>query len=161
MSQDNVIRGNWELQGMTGYFELALHIPKWHGWLEQCGQRMDMNMNMVIAQNNVWGSGYDTAGSWVAEGYTHHNHVFFKKQYLGAHSVTYQGTYVGGAHPRVTGKWWMSGDQGSFELTQQAHEHHWYPKYEPEVVEFNEDEYWTEEVVTEEIVTEEVVEEYY
>ena len=88
---------------------------KCEGWWEQAGfGRQPMN-NLVIqfSSGELSGSGDDIVGPFVLSGRIEDDQILIRKQYLGQHSIDYQGTthgegvYFGdwSMHGFVGGKW--------------------------------------------------------
>lgn len=98
------------------YEQLEGKDIEWEGWYEQHGQRQPMKFdNMHIGLNGVIeGSGSDTVGSFRIFGQvTRHGSVNFTKQYIGKHSVAYQGVIQ---DSKMSGNWRIGNYSGNFEI---------------------------------------------
>ena len=88
----------------------------------QQGQRNEMQLEMDVCQNGVYGQGSDKFGSFVIRGQLQGNQLNFVKQYNGAHQVVYQGTLVAqGDQWIVNGNWMIPGNATeTFQLQKQG-----------------------------------------
>jgi len=116
-----LFQGNWEIpDNNTGEFEIECHIPKWKGYYKQGGEKKDMQLNLSISQDGVYGQGTDVNGFFVCRGEMKDNgEVLFRKQYLGKWFVDYYGQYKEGSdnHVKVKGHWSLQGETPEeFEL---------------------------------------------
>merc|ERR1712093_741781 len=87
------LTGRWEIPGnCEGIFRIQTGWQSWKGGFWQ-GDFYAMNLdNMYVGQDGVRGSGYDDkVGAFVLNGWRNGNTVCFAKQYIGAHTVYYQG----------------------------------------------------------------------
>lgn len=61
------------------------------------------------------GKGHDDIGEFILQGYVEPNGTaHFEKQYLGKHTVLYEGQLEG---ERITGEWSVQGISDTFEMT--------------------------------------------
>ena len=82
------------------------------GWWEQTGlgrQSMD-DLRLRFSAGTISGTGVDVVGEFEVHGTVHHGDVLLKKQYVGAHQVTYFGTFDG--EGTLQGKWSIFGVGG-------------------------------------------------
>ena len=77
---------------------------------------------MSISTGGVYGQGWDQIGFFVCRGEVKGSHVYFRKQYVGQHSVDYWGEFHGTdhhGHGNVNGNWCITSsphDIGTFHL---------------------------------------------
>ena len=91
------------------------HDIEWNGHFEQFGNKTDMSFrDMQLSQDGkITGGGKDAVGEFHITGALSGDQIDFKKQYVGAHAVTYCGALNNGV---ITGKWDLNGMNGGFEL---------------------------------------------
>ena len=78
---------------------------------------------MSISTAGVYGQGHDKVGYFVCRGEVQGSKVYFRKQYIGAHSVDYWGEFHAHGHHHghgsVDGNWCITSsphDVGTFHL---------------------------------------------
>merc|ERR1711957_99421 len=87
------VTGRWEIPGnCDGTFWLK--VKEWKGWYKQGGDKNDMDLDMQVSPEGVFGLGMDVVGKFVIRGYYDPNQscVSFVKQYIGQHAVHYNGS---------------------------------------------------------------------
>ena len=93
-NDNGLVTGTWEIPGnCDGTFTIYVKVPRWEGWYEHANEKVEMNLNLAVSSEGVWGSGNDEIGHFVIKGYCDPNQscVTFVKQYLGKHKVHYNG----------------------------------------------------------------------
>lgn len=111
-----VMAGKWEIPGnCDGTFNIMPGWQKWKGGFWQGGNFSEMVIDeMYIGPGGVRGRGSDAVGAFVVQGYTHGDQVSFAKQYIGQHTVFYNGQWQG---KNVVGRWQIPGNcDGTFRL---------------------------------------------
>lgn len=123
--EDGMIQGKWSIpNNCDGTFGIVMNVEKCKGWYEQEGQKTDMELELSIDENGVFGIGKDPIGNFVVRGLykktgpLQPNKVMFVKQYVGAHVVNYEGKVHG---QTIKGEWEMEGFKGKFELKKDKH----------------------------------------
>jgi hypothetical protein len=97
--------GTWNLQGLSDSFEMSRAEKSWSGVYVQDGNEIPMAFNhMNIWNNLIEGRGSDEVGEFTISGDLKPNgQVNFVKQYIGQHSVQYEGQYVD--NKIISGQW--------------------------------------------------------
>merc|ERR1712029_142985 len=112
-----ILSGNWEIPGnCEGRFRIQTGWQKWKGGFWQGDfYAMDLD-NMYVGETGVTGCGYDEkVGYFKISGWKNGDTVCFAKEYIGAHTVFYQGTLNG---RYLAGRWEIPGNcEGKFGLT--------------------------------------------
>lgn len=111
-----VMAGKWEIPGnCDGTFNIMPGWQRWRGGFWQGGSFNEMVIDeMYIGKGGVKGRGSDAVGAFYCQGYTNGDHVSFAKQYVGAHTVFYNGRWEG---KNVVGRWQIPGNcDGTFRL---------------------------------------------
>ena len=95
--QGERITGTWELQGFSDTFEMTRADKRWAGVYMQDGQETEMIFDhMNIWNNRIQGRGSDEVGDFEINGeFKPNGQVNFVKQYIGQHTVQYEGQYDG------------------------------------------------------------------
>merc|ERR1712226_859093 len=107
--QNDIWAGNWCIPGQPQErFQLRCQSPRWVGAFWQNGQPNNMQLDMHVGPQGVFGRGHDNVGSFVIRGETHGNQVNFAKQYIGAHTVLYSGRCTGWNN--IQGTWQIPGN---------------------------------------------------
>lgn len=116
--EGSALKGTWSIpDNADGDFEIKLDSAGWNGWFEQGGDKKDMELDMSIGGDAVFGSGVDAVGSFIVRGTFDEGSgdCNFAKQYIGQHQVLYFGKNNGQA---VRGKWTIPDNcEGKFKLT--------------------------------------------
>jgi len=116
------VKGRWEIPGnCDGTFWLKMKVPSWKGWYKQGGEKNQMDLDLQVSSEGVFGLGKDGVGQFVMRGYNDplQSCVSFIKQYLGAHQVHYNGSMWNKEDGKreIKGTWNISGDyHGYFKL---------------------------------------------
>ena len=103
--QGDRISGTWNLQGLSDTFEMSIADKSWSGVYMQDGKEIFMVFkHMNIWNNLIEGRGSDEVGEFTISGDLKPNgQVNFVKQYIGQHSVQYEGQYVD--NKIISGQW--------------------------------------------------------
>jgi len=114
----DVWAGRWYINqnGDGGNFQLRHDAPRWRGAFWQQGQKNNMQLDMSVTQQGVFGTGHDQVGRFVIRGDVNGNQVHFAKSYVGQHTVLYNGWLQG--FNDIRGQWQIqsTGQQGKFHL---------------------------------------------
>jgi len=111
-----VMSGKWEIPGnCDGTFNIMPGWQRWRGGFWQFDNFSEMVIDeMYIGAGGVRGRGSDAVGAFVVQGYTNGDQVSFAKQYIGQHTVFYNGKWEGRT---VVGRWQIPGNcDGTFRL---------------------------------------------
>lgn len=112
------MRGTWNLEGLSGSFEMSRADKRWSGVYTQ----EDMGVEMAFDHMNIWnnlieGRGADEVGEFTISGdQKPDGQVNFVKQYIGQHSVQYEGQLVN--NKIISGQWKIpsKNSSGTFEI---------------------------------------------
>lgn len=115
---NGVIEGTWTLQGMSGQFRIAMDdVEVWKGFYMQNGSKHQMELNLSVDKNGVFGTGSDSVGQFIIRGQNNDGHIKFSKAYTGKHTLTYTGPLsINGEERVIKGFWGGQGAYGEFEL---------------------------------------------
>jgi len=85
---------------------------RWRGYYVQFGRRADMELNLEFRDGDVHGEGEDPVGWFIITGTydVDDGKVLVQKEYLGRHTVIYDG--VAGADRHLRGDWTFRHSQG-------------------------------------------------
>ena len=99
------ITGRWNVQGLSDTFEMTRCDKRWAGVYMQDGNEVEMIFNHLnIWNNRINGRGKDEVGEFEINGeFKSNGQVTFTKQYIGQHSVLYEGQYDG--NRIISGQW--------------------------------------------------------
>jgi len=88
----------------------------WHGHYINLNQKADMDFSLKFRDHKVRGKGHDPVGDFVWSGTYNNEHqtVSLTKQYVGKHSVKYEGKRS--AKLSFQGTWTIGDTHGEFEL---------------------------------------------
>jgi len=114
--RQGVMTGKWEIPGnCDGTFNICPGWQKWKGGFWQFGQSTEMVLDqMYVGESGVVGRGWDNVGAFVINGWVDGDQVAFAKQYIGQHTVFYNGQWNGNY---ISGRWQIPGNcDGSFSL---------------------------------------------
>lgn len=92
----------------------AQKVVAWEGWYEQKGGQYPMKIdNLIVNPTGVMtGNGSDKIGAFTINGFMSQNGTFsFTKQYIGKHSVNYNGSVGSGT---LQGNWTLQQHTGTF-----------------------------------------------
>ena len=115
--EGGTITGTWEIpDNCDGEFEIKMKTEQWTGWFDQGGQQHEMELDLTVDDNGVFGMGSDSVGTFVIRGDYDPDAgtIQFVKSYHGKHKVNYKGTLEDDI---VKGEWDLQGSGGEFELT--------------------------------------------
>jgi hypothetical protein len=101
------ITGTWTLDGFGlnhRPFKMARAKKTWKGTYKQGGKDHEMIIeHMNIFNDKIKGKGADEVGEFIVNGDSKYGKISFVKQYIGKHSVSYEGTTQD--ERRIEGKW--------------------------------------------------------
>jgi len=120
LSGKGVIRGSWEIpENCAGEFKIKMQFDRWRGFFVQGEDKSVMKLQMVVQPEGVFGIGTDEVGSFICRGdwFVETNQLRFIKQYIGQHSVIYDGVLTKHKRWEVEGFWAIPGNcDGKFQL---------------------------------------------
>ena len=99
--------------------KLSKFSGKWKGYYKQCGSKHEMTCILTFGHDGIIsGRGSDGIGRFTISGKTKAGDSFaFTKQYVGAHSVVYNGTVHWRDLPTLKGQWHLTGQSDGFMLS--------------------------------------------
>lgn len=136
LEDDGTIKGQWDLTGMTGGFEIRMKTKRWRGSHKSVGGQLlgagnDLVVSLDFADGNnigVNGIGHDSRGSFTISGVTptefEKKVISFQKTYFNNPKDRYY--YAGivtheGGKDVIKGHWHLPGKEvGEFEVVKQA-----------------------------------------